>query len=456
MDIKNLIDQHIGEQHDLYATHVNPQMVKVLRTIGFDKKYVRAQGQYLYDADGNEYLDFLSGYGVFSMGRNHPKIKAAIQEALNADFASMVQMDAPVLAAILAKKLLSKFHDGINTVFFTNSGAEAIEGAIKFAKCATKRSKILFTEHAFHGLTNGALSLNGNDEFREGFGPLMHDCSSIQLGDIDALEKELKKKDTAAFVIEPIQGKGVYYPPKEFYPAAQELCKKYGTLLVADEVQMGLGRTGKWFSHEHWDLKPDIVTVAKALSGGFIPVGAICYRREIYDKVFSRMDRCVVHSNTFGRNSLAMVAGLASLDVIENENLIENASLRGEELVGGLRAMIPKYEMMSDVRGKGCVIAIEFDRPKSFKLKLGWDLIHKVNKGLFGQMVVVPLFGKHRILTQVTGHNVDVVKLLPPLCITQDDVKRFLTAFEEVVADCHRPGGAWEVGKQLAQKAMRA
>lgn len=456
MDLPALLTDNSTRQHDLFAETVNPQLVKVLRTIGFDRTYVRAEGAYLYDAEGNRYLDFLAGYGVFNMGRNHPRIKAALAEALSLDLPNMIQMDAPLLAGLLAERLCARLSPPIARVFFTNSGTEANETAIKFSRCATRRPRIVYCTHAFHGLTNGSLSLNGNDEFRNGFEPLLPGCVGVPLGDLDALERELRAKDVAAFVIEPVQGKGVYFPPAEYFPAVQALCRKYGTLLIADEVQTGLGRTGRWFAYEHWGLTPDIVTIAKALSGGFIPVGACCYSAAIYDRVYSSMDRCVVHSNTFGRNALAMVAGLSSLEVIADERLVENAAQRGEELLQGLRALQAKYELIREVRGIGCMIGIEFGRPKSFKLRTGWDLIHTVNKNLFGQLVVVPLMRDHRILTQVAGH-VPIVKLLPPLVITHDDVQYFLAAFDQVCAACHQfPGAAWDVGKELAKRAMRA
>jgi acetylornithine/succinyldiaminopimelate/putrescine aminotransferase len=383
-------------------------------------------------------------------------------------------MDAPLLAGVLAQKLLERVNasraaalcsgalqrskvEPLEHVFFTNSGTESNEGAIKFARCATGRPRIIYLEHAFHGLTTGALALNGNDEFKDGFGDLLPNCTAIPAGDISVLEYELSKKDVAAFVVEPVQGKGIFYPPTEYFLKAQELCKKYGTLLVTDEVQSGFGRTGKWFAFEHFGLAPDIVTVAKSLSGGFIPVGAICFSKQVYSKVFSKMERCVVHSNTFGRNTLAMTAGLAALSVLEEEGLVENAAIRGKEIVDGILALKDKYEMLEDVRGLGLMIAFEFKRPHSMGLKIGWDLIHKVNSGLFGQMVVVPLLSKHRILSQVTGHNCDIIRILPPLCITERDVKYFIHAFDEVMKDCHRfPGGAWEVGKELAKHAITA
>lgn len=458
-DIKTLIRERWGQNYALHERHVNPQFVRVLRTIGFDKVYKKAEGQYLYDAEGQRYLDFLSGYGVFALGRNHPRVKQTIKDLLDMDLSNMVQMDCHLLAGLLAEKLLSliaKVEDGIDTVFFTNSGTEAVEGALKMARGATGRGRILYLDHAFHGLTLGSLSANGNDEFRDGFGDLLPG-TAIHGYDIESLEKELKKKDVAAFLFEPIQGKGVHVPPDSFLPEAQRLCRKYGTLTIADEVQSGLGRTGKWFAFEHWALEPDIVCVAKALSGGLVPAGAILMRRAIYKKVFSRMDRCVVHSNTFGKNTLAMGCGLATLHLIEEEGLIENAAKIGELIKAQVAESCGEQEMFKEVRGRGLMIGIEFKEPKSFKLRAAWKMIHAANKGLFGQMIVVPLMSKHRILTQVAGHNVDLVKLLPPLIANESDALYFAKCLGEVVAECHKvPGAAWETGMMLAKNALAA
>ncbi|MGH7197116.1 MAG: aspartate aminotransferase family protein, partial [Candidatus Omnitrophota bacterium] len=349
-------------------------------------------------SEENRYLDLLSGYGVFALGRNHPKIKQTIKELLDLDLSTLVQMDCSLLSGLLAEKLISLSSDHLETVFFTNSGTEAVEGAIKMARGATGRSRIVYLDHAFHGLTLGSLSANGNGEFRDGFGELLP-SAKIPMNDPEALERELKKKDVAAFVFEPIQGKGVYIPEDSFLPEAQRLCRKYGTLMIADEVQTGLGRTGKWFAFEHWNLEPDLVCVAKALSGGFVPAGAILMRREIYKKVFSRMDRCVVHSNTFGKNTLAMGCGLATLHLIEEEKLLKKAEELGKSLISKMKEGCERYEMFGEVRGRGLMVGIEFKQPKSFKLKTAWKMIHAANKGLFGQMIVVPLMTKHRMLT---------------------------------------------------------
>lgn len=453
--LKKLIEERWGENYELHERYVNPQFVRVLRTIGFDKVYKKAEGQYLYDADGNRYLDLLSGYGVFAIGRNHPLIQETIREVLDLDLPHLIQMDCSLLSGLLAEKLLSLTADHLDTVFFTNSGTEAVEGAIKLARGATGRSRILYLDHAFHGLTLGSLSANGNREFRDGFGELLPG-TAIPMNDLETLEKELRKKDCAAFVFEPIQGKGVYMPHDTFLPEAAKLCRKEGTLLIADEVQTGLGRTGRWFAYEHWNLEPDLVCLAKTLSGGFVPVGAILYRRKVYEKVFSRMDRCVVHSNTFGKNNLAMACGLATLQIIEEENLLFKAAAMGETLLSRIREIGRRYEMFQEARGRGLMIGIEFKEPKSLKLKAGWKMIHAANKGLFGQMLVVPLMARHRILTQVAGHDVDLVKLLPPLVITEEDVDHFVRALDQVIADCHQfPGAAWEVGMTLAKNVLR-
>ncbi|MDO8518807.1 MAG: aspartate aminotransferase family protein [Deltaproteobacteria bacterium] len=451
--IEELIQKRKGENLSLHSRYINPQFAKVLQTIGFDKNYSRAVGPYLYDNEGNEYLDFLSGYGVFAIGRNHPEIKRVLKEFIDLDTASLVQMEAPLLSGLLAETLVKRVNvEGVDTVFFTNSGTEANECAIKYARGATSRARILFLDHAFHGLTTGSLSLNGNDEFRDGFGALLPGCEKIPQNDLNRLETELKKKDVAAFVFEPVQGKGIYLPEENFLPQAQKLCQKYGTLFVADEIQTGFGRTGKWFGFEHWGLSPDIVTVSKALSGGMVPVGATMSRRWIYDKIFSRMDKCVVHSSTFGQNNMAMVAGLATLAILENEKLVDKAKETGEYLLSRLQRLKEKHEWVKEIRGKGLMIGIECGKPSSLKNRIRWETIQRINTSLFGELLVMPLMAKHKILTQVSGHEQAIVKILPPLIITKDHADRFVAAMDDVLSECGRIAGPlWDMGKRLAR-----
>jgi ornithine--oxo-acid transaminase len=430
-------------------------MVRMLKTIGFDRHYTRAEGAYLYDGAGERTLDLLSGFGVFAVGRNHPTVKRALADVLGADLPNLVQLDVSPLAGLLAERLLSHL-PGQERVFFCNSGTEAVEAAIKLARAATGRPKLLYCEHAFHGLTTGALALNGDRIFRDGFGPLLADAGRVPWNDLPALEAALGGGDVAAFFVEPIQGKGVNLPAPGYLEEAARLCRRHGALLVADEVQTGVGRTGRFLATDLERVDPDLVLLAKALSGGYVPVGAVAGKRWIFDKTFDRMDRAVVHGSTFGKNDLAMAAGLAVLSVLEEEGLIENAARRGESLLRRLGAMVPRYELLREVRGRGMMIALEFGPPRSFALRAAWALLEKATKGLFCQMVVIPLLTRHRILSQVAGHEMYVVKLLPPLCLCQDDEDWIVRAFDDVIGECHRvPSALWDLATTLAGNTLR-
>src|SRR5271154_5134354 len=398
LDFKELVTSRLGENYDLHERYINTTLVKVQRTIGFDKVYAHAHGAYLYDMDGRDYLDFLSGYSVFNIGRNHPAVKKAITEVLEMDLPNMVQMDCSLLSGLLAEALVKKLPPHLNAVFFCNSGTEATEGAIKFAKAATGRPGLLSLEGGFHGLSNGSLSMMGIENFREGFYPYLPECQRVQLGDLVQLEKLLATQQYAAFVVELVQGKGVKTAKDDFFNQAQALCRKHGALFICDEVQTGLGRTGKMFAFEHWGLEPDIITLAKSLSGGYVPVGAIVMRRDIYQKTFNQLDRCVVHSSTFGRNNLAMACGLATLNVIEDEKLVENAKLMGEMLTQRLEELKARHSLIKQVRGIGMMVAIEFHEPRELSARMGWKLLHRVERELFAQMLVTSLFQQHRIL----------------------------------------------------------
>ena len=452
-DLKNLVAARMGENYELHSRHLNPKLAEVLRITGFDKVYVRAEGAYLYDAAGNAYLDFLSGYGVFNMGRNHPVIKKAIRDVLDLDLPNMVQLDCSLLSGLLAEALLKIVPSHLGAIFFCNSGTEAIEGAIKFSRAATGRPGIVSLKRCYHGLSYGSLSVTGSANFQEGFGPFLADVARVRMGDLDALERLFKKGNVAAFLFEPIQGKGVNYPSDDFYQKAQALCRAYGVLIICDEVQCGLGRSGKMWGFEHWNLEPDIITVAKSLSGGFVPCGAIVTRRSIYGKVFSRLDRAVVHSSTFGRNNLAMTCGLASLSVLKDENLVENSARMGRLLIERLDALRTRHSLVKEVRGKGLMIAIEFQEPPQIGLKLAWRLMHRIDHGLFAQLVIVPLLSRFRVLTQVAGHNMDVIKILPPLTISEKEVEYFVDAIDKALAGCRRfPGPILELARNTALK----
>lgn len=453
-ELTALLAERAAERYELHSRHLNHQLPRMLQTIGFDKVYERAEGAYFWDAEGNDYLDMLAGFGVMGVGRHHRVVRKALHDVLDASLADLTRFDCPPLPGLLAEKLLSH-SPHLDRVFFGNSGTEAVETALKFARCATGRPRVLYLDHAFHGLTTGSLSINGESGFRTGFTPLLPD-TAIALGDLDALERELRGGDVAALVVEPIQGKGVQETPPGFLPAAQELLRRHRALLIADEVQTGLGRTGDFYAYSHEEgVEPDLVCVAKALSGGYVPVGATIGKDWIFKKVYSSMDRVLVHSASFGSNAQAMAAGLAVLSVIEEEELVANARVTGDLLRTRLAALVDRYEFLREVRGRGLMIGIEFGRPDSLALRSRWAMLQAARKGLFAQMVVVPLLERHRILTQVSGDRLEVIKLIPPLTIGTKEVDRFLTAFTSVMDDAHSGGGLiWDFGKTLVKQAM--
>ncbi|MEZ4703748.1 MAG: aspartate aminotransferase family protein [Bdellovibrionota bacterium] len=456
-DLAQTLDHYRGKNFELHSQYINPAFAKVLKIIGFDRFYASGKGQYLVDQQGNQYLDFLAGYGVFNLGRNHPYVNDALTQLLEMDFPNLVKMHASELAGVLAKMLVEKTpgrHE--KRVYFGSSGSEAVETALKFCRAATGRHKTLYLKGSYHGLTYGSLSVTADHHFRDGFGPLLPESKAIERNDMKALEQELSTKQYSCFIVEPIQGKGVYVLDDSYLMYAKELCERYGTYFVADEIQTGMGRSGKFLAIDYSEVIPDLVLLSKSLSGGQVPVSAVIGKAEIFDRVFSSLDRCVVHSNTFSQNAMAMVAGIASLQVLENDALIENSFQMGQLLKNELIARIDRFELMSTVRGRGLLLAIEFGRPKSLKLKLGWDLLHKADQGLFSQAIVMPLMDEHYILTQVAGHEMDVIKLSPPLCLNQKDVERFLASFDQVMEDCHRfPGPIWDVGSRLIKHSLK-
>jgi ornithine--oxo-acid transaminase len=456
-DVRTLLAQRGREAFALHERYLNPQMPRVLRTIGFDADYVRAEGAYLFDREGRRYLDFLSGFGVFALGRCHPGIEQALRDAIECALPNLVQMECAPLSGLLAEALVGRMPNDAYRCFFTNSGSESVETVVKYARCATHRPRILFADHAFHGLTTGALSLNGAREFRDRFGALLPGRQSVPFGDLDALQRELEAGDVAAFVVEPIQGKGVFVAPDGYLRAAAELCHSHGALLAIDEVQTGLGRTGTFFAFEQWDVEPDLVTVAKALSGGYVPVGAVIARSDVVERVFDKMDRAVVHSSTFGQNVLAMTAGLATLHTLDAESIVERASTIGATLLSGLEGVAKQHEVVQEVRGRGLIIGIEFGRPRSMRLRAQWTLLESMRTGLFTQMVIVPLFRDHGIISQVAGDHMNVLKILPPLITTEEQADEFVDALDDVLDDLERSLGLlYGVGRSLAMPAIRA
>jgi len=442
------------EALELAARHLDPSLVDVLRILGFDKHYASARGSYLYDAAGCAYLDFHTGEGFASLGHNHPGVREVLDATLAAELLDGVQIHYSPLAGMLAETLTERLPDPLDAVFFASTGAEAVDSAMKFARAATGRPRFISCENSFHGVTLGPLSLVGDEFFKDGFGPLLGGCARVPFGDLDALEAELRSKDVAAFIVEPIQGRMVTLPPDGYLHGAQELCRRYGTMFVVDEIQTGLGRTGKWFALEHSDLEPDFVLVGKALSGGYMPVAAMVTSREIFQKAVGTLERSYVHQSTYGRNRLSMAAGLATIRIIERDALLDNATRVGAVLRDGLHELKQRYEMVKEIRSSGLMIGIELQAPSSRVAKLNWRLIHMASDGLFPQLIVIPLHRDHRVITMAAGKN-DVIKLLPPLTLSAEEAQQFLAALDAVLADCHGSGSKnWSVVRDIAKATI--
>jgi len=436
--IREILDGRTGEEMALNDRFLNPQMGRILRTLGFDKVWSGGEGAHLIDSDGERYLDLFGGYGVFAIGRNHPEAIAAIEEVMAARTGNLPQLGVTLLSGVLAEQLLGRAPASVGAMVPANSGTEAVEAAIKIARAATGRPRVLYSEHAFHGLTLGSLSINGNAEFRDGFGPLLAGCDPVALGDLDVLERELEQGDVAAFVVEPVQGKGVNLPPEGYLIGAQALCREAGTLFVCDEVQTGIGRTGRFLALEHWDLEPDMICLAKALSGGLVPIGAVLVSRTAFEKVFDGMERAVRHGSTFGGNDLAAAAALATLRVLDREGLTGRAERLGALLLELTEPLLERYEVVHDVRGLGLMWAIELGPPAGRARRSLWDAVERRQAGLFSQLITVPLFHEHKILCQVAGHRMNTIKALPALTIEEDELRRFAAALEETIAAAER------------------
>jgi ornithine--oxo-acid transaminase len=443
------------ETLELASRHLDTSLVDVLRILGFDKEYRSAQGSYLYDGAGRGYLDLHTGEGFASLGHNHPDVREVLAASLAADHVNGVQLHYSTLAGMLAEALTQRLPSGLDAVFFASTGAEAVDSAMKFARAATGRPRLISCDSSFHGVTLGPLSLVGDEFFKEGFGPLLPGCERVPFGDIERLEEQLRAKDVAAFIVEPVQGREVTLPPPGYLEAAQALCRRYGTLFVADEIQTGLGRTGAWFALEHDGLEPDFVLVGKALSGGYMPVAAMVTRRKIYQDAVGTLERSYVHQSTFGRNRLSMAAGLATLRIIERDRLVEHAVRIGALLRDGLAELQQRHDMIKEVRGSGLMIGIELQPPSTRGARMTCRLIRRASEGLFPQLVVIPLHRDHGVITMAAGKN-DVIKLLPPLTLSEPEAQSFLDALDQVLADCQGVASKnWAVVRDIATATLR-
>jgi ornithine--oxo-acid transaminase len=438
-----------------YTSHVNPRWVALLNLLQMNVKYDRCFGSELFTTDGRRILDYLSGYCVHNVGHNHPYVIEALKEEMDRCGPAMLQSHVPEIAGALARRLCELAGGGLGKVFFGSSGSEGVEAAIKFARAATGRSGMLCAKNSFHGLTTGALSLMTDSFWREGFEPLLPNSVAVPFGDLPALERELSTKQFAAFIVEPLQSEaGINVAARSYLQAAEHVCRRTGTLFVLDEVQTGMFRTGPFLAGQHYVVKPDMVVLAKALSGGLVPVSATLMTDAVYEGVYSSLRRAIVHTSTFSENSLAMRAGLATLDVLQEQSLGQRAALLGEMLRSRLREEVSSFEMVREVRGLGMLSGIEFQSPSKLSLKIPFESFRAIHPAMFGQIVVMRMFRDKGILTQICGNNFMVLKVAPPLVVTEEEINEFVAAIRDVVDVMHTSPSFWTEAVGLAKRAV--
>jgi len=452
----------LGKQHhpsvrssSAYISHVNPQWVRLLDALQMNVQYRSCLGAELFTCGGARILDFLSGYGVHNAGHNNPRIVEALQDELNRDGPVMLQSNIPELAGQLAERLCALAGGRINKAFFCSSGSEGIEAAIKFARARTGRKGLLSAKGAFHGLTCGALSLMGNPFWSERFGPMLPETEQVAFGDLPGLEKALRTKRFAAFFVEPVQGEGgVIIPDVGYLKEAAASCRRYESLLVLDEVQTGMYRTGRFLAAHHFGVEPDMIVLAKSLSGGLVPSAAVLMTDSIYESVYSSLRRAIIHTSTFSENNLSMRAGLATLDVLHDDRLGEHAISAGDYLRMRLRESLSGLEMLADIRGLGLLTGIELRPPRQLKLRAFFEAFRAFHPGVFGQALVRRLFLDHAVLAQMCGNDWMTLKAAPPLVISDAQIDEFVAALKQTLEMIESSTGFWTEALGIARRAV--
>jgi putrescine aminotransferase len=405
-------DKLVEEVIKDYGKYVNDGMARLYRFMGFTALEWENDGAVLKDVQGKEFID-CGGYAVFFHGHRHPKVVAAVKDQL--DRFALSNRLLPQKPVVDLARLLAEITPGsLQYTFFCNSGTEAVEGALKLARAYnTGRKGYVAAYGGFHGKSYGSLSASGRELYREPFYPLLPGFSHVPFGDIAAMENAVTE-DTAGVILEPIQGEaGVRIPPDDYLPRVREICDRRGALLILDEIQTGLGRTGRMFACEHWNVVPDIICMAKALGGGVMPIGAFTAKPEVFAPFNTNP---YLHSSTFGGNPLACAAGCAAIRAIQEERLVERAAALGDRALLKLKPLEQEYpKTVAAVRGKGLLIAIEFTK-----------------EGAVGFLISALL--ERQVIALHSLNQNRVVRITPPAVITEALLDRALTAVRESVA----------------------
>ncbi len=431
LTLDEVLDRPFDEIRQLAAKHANADLYNVFDTFGTVKDYVKAEGCNLWDADGNKYLDFLAGIASVSIGHNNKEVYAAIDKAFG--LPCILQTTVPRVGTGLANALAALAPGNLNKVWLgAHGGAEAVEGAIKIAELASKKHKFVSTDNSYHGKTRGAVSVTGRKKWSKDQATL-ENVEVVPFGNAEALEEVLKKGDVAAFFIEPIQGEGgVNVPPEGYLKKVRELCTKYDVLFVADEIQSGVGRTGTFFAVEGEDVVPDIIVFAKGISGGLLPLGGYITNDEVWNKAFGTIQTCTLHTTTFNNDTLCSAVGLATIEYMLKNDVLESVKEKGEYLMSKLNEIKDKYPCIKEVRGKGLFVGVEFQPVDSLAEMMGAPA--DMADELLGTMMCNELISEYNILVSYTLNQARVIRVTPPLVVSYEELDYFLQSFESAIA----------------------
>jgi putrescine aminotransferase len=426
---------------DKYAKHINPAFVKLLGAFGYGRVFVRATGARLWDHEGREYLDFLAGFGAHNIGHNHPVLRERMREFLLEDVPNLVHVGPPVHAADLAYELTRRTGP-LTSCLFSCTGSDAVEAALKLARAATGKKTLVYCQNGYHGLNLGTLSVNGVARMRELFEPLVPACEQVPFGDLGALERVLSKRNTAAFLVEPIQAEGgMVMPPQGYLRTAQELCRKYGAVLVLDEVQTGIGRTGTLFACEADGFFPDVLVLGKALGGGMTAISATLTTPELQKRAFGTMERFDLHGSTYAGNSFSCRTASAVLSIMDDEKLAEASKTKGVRLMQKLQARLSGHPLVRGIRGRGLFVGIELGPTEKggFLHRALPQIVEAVSKRIFGQWLAVRLL-EDGIIAQPASQQWNVLKLEPPLTVTDAEIDTVVDRIGAILDDYREVG----------------
>lgn len=417
-----------------YARHVNPSFIKLLNVWGYGRVFERAEDVWVWDHQGNRYLDFLAAFGAANLGHNHPRLVARLEAFLSEGAMQFNHVGPSLHTARLAERMAGLLPDPLDVSLMSNTGGEAVEAALKLARAATRRAGFVYCEGSYHGTTLGTLSIMGAERMRAPFEPLLGGCVQVPFGDTGALDRALRKLRPAAFVVEPLLGEGgIVLPPPGYLAEAARLCRRRGALLVVDEVQTGLGRTGSMFAFEAERVVPDVLVLAKSLGGGVVPAGQTITSAEIFSRAYGPTDRFDLHSTTFGGNALACTAALETLDILADEGLVERSRQLGTRLLEGLRRRLEGHPFVRDIRGRGLLVAVELGPTRSGWLsRLAPGLVSLTSKNVFGQWAALKML-EAGIICQPASQSWNVLRLEPPLTVGAEEVDRAVAALGDIL-----------------------